>query len=50
MLRVFSFLILTILNINEKCFNSSYRNITLDLIISICFIILYTYNTALLVI
>ena len=42
----FPFLILAILNINvKKCIDSSYRNITLDLIISICFIILYTYNT-----
>ena len=33
----------------ETCFDSSYRNITLDLI-TIFFIILYTYNTDLLVI
>jgi len=30
-------------------FDSSYRNITLDLIISIFFIILYTYNTDLVI-
>jgi len=40
-----------ILNINVKnCFDTSYRNITIDLIIIIFFIILYTYNTDLLVI